>query len=160
MLETIREFAAARLDELPDETRAALHLGHARRMLAVARSASLQSDLEPTAPRPEILRPEIDDVRGALDWATGAEPVLAAELIVALEMHWVDAGHRGGTRTHARAPRPRRRPAAPRCEPQLLTIDGGLTIISGGDQAAGEPSYYAAIDLFASSRMPGAKRGS
>ena len=62
-------------------------------MLAVARSASLQGDLEPTTPRPEILRPEIDDVRAALDWAVVAEPVLAAELVVALEMHWVIAGH-------------------------------------------------------------------
>ena len=128
MLETIREFAAARLDELPDETRAALRLGHARRMLAVARSASLQGELEPTAPRPEILRPEIDDVRAALDWAAGAEPVLAAELIVALEMHWVtQALEEGLARTRALLALDDVLP--PRLRAELLTIDGGLTII-------------------------------
>ena len=147
MLETIREFAAARLDELPDETRAALRLGHARRMLVVARSASLQGEFEPTAPRPEILRPEIDDVRAALDWAIGAEPILAAELTVALGMHWTtQAIEEGLARTQALLALDDVLPPGLRAE--LLTIDGGLTIISENDQAAGEPSYYAAIDLY------------
>ena len=147
MLETIREFAAARLDDLPDEPRAALRLRHARRMLAVARSASLQGRLEPTTPRPEILRPEIDDVRAALDWAIGAEPVLAAELVVALEMHWVTQAFEEGV-ARARALLALDDVLSPRLRAELLTIDGGLTIISERSQAAGEPSYHAAIALY------------
>ena len=147
MLETIREFAAARLDDLPDETRAALRLRHARRMLAVARSASLQGDLEPTMPHPEILRPEIDDVRAALDWAVGAEPVLAAELVVALEMHWVTQACEEGV-GRARALLALDDVLLPLRRAELLTIEGGLTIISERSQAAGEPSYHAAIALY------------
>ena len=116
-------------------------------MLAVARSASLQGDLEPTAPRPEILRPEIDDVRAALDWATSAEPMLAAELTVALETHWVTQAIEEGL-ARARALLALDDVLPPRLRAALLTIDGGLTIFSESDQAAGEPSYYAAIDLY------------
>ena len=36
----------------------------------------------------------------------------------------------------------------PRLRAELLTMEGGLTIITESDQAAGEPSYYAAIDLY------------
>jgi predicted ATPase/class 3 adenylate cyclase len=147
MLETIREFAAARLDELPDETRATLHLGHARRMLVVARSAGLQGELEPTVPRPEILRPEIDDVRAALDWAIDAEPILAAELIMALEMHWVTQAIEEGL-AGTRALLALGDVLSPRLRADLLTVDGGLKILTESDQAAGEPSYYAAIDLY------------
>jgi predicted ATPase/class 3 adenylate cyclase len=147
MLETIREFAAAKLDDLPQETLAALRLRHARRMLAVARSASLRGHLEPTTPRPELLRPEIDDVRAALDWAVDAEPGLAAELAVALEMHWVtQAVDEGLARARALLARGDVQPPALRAE--LLTIHGGLTIISERSQVAGEPSYHAAIDLY------------
>ena len=147
MLETIREFAAARLDELDAETLAALRGRHARRMLAIARSAGLQGELEPTTPRPEIFRPEIDDVRAALDWATGADPMLAADLIVVLELHWLtQAVEEGLGRTRTLLALDDVLP--PRRRAELLTIDGGLTIIAEHDQAAGEPSYHAAIDLY------------
>ena len=147
MLETIREFAAARLDELDAETLAALRGRHARRMLAIARSAGLQGELEPTTPRPEIFRPEIDDVRAALDWATGADPMLAADLIVVLELHWLtQAVEEGLGRTRTLLALDDVLP--PRRRAELLTLDGGLTIIAEHDQAAGEPSYHAAIDLY------------
>jgi predicted ATPase/class 3 adenylate cyclase len=147
MLETIREFAAAKRDELPEATLAALRTRHARRMLSVADSASLRSDLVPTTPRPDRLRPELDDVRAALDWAAGAEPVLAAQLVVALELHWVTQGlDEGLRRTRTLLDHGEALPAELRAE--LLTIQGGLTILLEGSQAAGEPSYRAAIDIF------------
>jgi predicted ATPase/class 3 adenylate cyclase len=147
MLETIREFAASKLDELPRETLIALRLRHARRMLDVARSATLDGRLEPTTPRPELLQPEIDDVRAALDWAVDAEPTLAAEVVVALEMHWVtQAVEEGLARTRTLLAHDDALPPTLRAE--LLTIHGGLTIISQRSQAAGEPSYHAAIDLY------------
>ena len=126
---------------------AALRRRHARRMLAIARSANLRSDLAPTTPRPEILRPEIDDVRAAFDWALAAEPVLAAELTIAINMHWVtQATEEGLGRTRALLALDDVLP--PRLRADLLTMEGGLTIITENDQAAGEPSYYAAIDLY------------
>ena len=74
-------------------------------------------------------------------------PMLAAELIVALEMHWVtQAVEEGLGRTRALLALDDVLP--PRLRAELLTIDGGLTIIAENDQAAGEPSYYAAIDLY------------
>jgi predicted ATPase/class 3 adenylate cyclase len=145
MLETIREFAAAKLDDLPKDSIARLRLRHARRMLAVARSASLKAELEPTMPRPEVLRPELDDVRAALDWAVVNEPELAAELTVALEMYWVtQAGDEGIGRSRALLALD----LPPVLRAELLTLEGGLTILSERRQVAGEPSYHAAIDLY------------
>ena len=147
MLETIREFAAAKLDDLSKDALARLRLRHARRMLAVALSASLKAELEPTTPRPDILRPELDDVRAALDWAAENEPELAAELTVALEMHWVtQACAEGIGRSRALLALDDDLPPALRAE--LFTLEGGLTILSEGRQVVGEPSYHAAIDLY------------
>ena len=54
---------------------------HARRMLSIARSANLEVGLEPLAPQFEVVRPEIEDMRAAVDWATETDPALAAELV-------------------------------------------------------------------------------
>jgi predicted ATPase len=146
MLETIREFAAAKLASLPGERLAALRHGHARAMLAIARAAELQVDLEPMMPRPEVARLEMDDIRAALDWAVEAEPVLAGELLTALGTYWVaQAPEEGLARTRALLALGDVIPPALRAE--LLTLEGGVTILAQGSQAAGEPSYHAAIAL-------------
>ena len=109
MLETIREFATARLLERDEERLEELRAGHApsdaRRRAA---SANLHADVEPLDAAARADPPEIDDVRAALDWATRADPVLAAELVVALEVFWVtQALDRGnGGRRGAPAARP------------------------------------------------------
>jgi hypothetical protein len=115
-------------------------------MLAIARAAELQVDLEPMMPRPEVARLEMDDIRAALDWAVEAEPVLAGELLTALGTYWVaQAPEEGLARTRALLALGDVIPPALRAE--LLTLEGGVTILAQGSQAAGEPSYHAAIAL-------------
>ncbi len=86
MLETIREFAAERLAESgeADEIlhRLALHL------LELAESARLMSESDPPE-RPELVRPELDNFRRAIDWAREHDPELALRLAVSLELFWV-----------------------------------------------------------------------
>ena len=87
-------------------------------------------------------------------------PCLAAELVVALELHWVtQAVEEGLGRTRTLLALDDVLPARLRAE--LLDASTGLTIIAEHDQAAGEPSYHAAIDLYRErSGMPRAKRAS
>ena len=146
MLETIHEFATARL-EAREERLEELRAGHARRMLTLARSANLHADVEPVTPRFELIRPEIEDTRSALDWATDADPVLAAHLVEALELLWVtQALDEGRRRTEELL---RHGPAIPApLRAALHTIHGGTTILLESDQAAGEPSYEAARRLY------------
>ena len=146
MLETIREFASARLGERGEPATRELRARHAGRMLSIARSANLELGLEPTTPRFELVRPEIDDMRAALDWAIEAAPELAAELVVALEFFWVTQALTEGRRRTAEllslgeaVPSPLRA--------KLLSTHGGTTILLEHDQAAGEPSYEAALAL-------------
>ena len=147
MLETIHEFASARLHERDERAVRELRTRHARRMRSIARSADLGSDFEPVDPRFELARREIDDMRAALDWATAAEPALAAELVGALELYWVtQAVAEGQRRTQElltlgdAVPTP--------LQAVLHTIHGGTTILLENDQAAGEPSYEAALGIY------------
>ena len=74
-------------------------------------------------------------------------PVLAAELVKALEMFWTtQALAEGRRRTRALLDQGSVIPAALRAA--LLTIHGGTIILSENNQAAGEPSYHEAIDLY------------
>jgi predicted ATPase len=85
MLETIREFAAERLQASGDVD--TLRRRHAARMLEIARSAHLtEEDDEPFA-LPIVLG-ERDDMRAGLDWAADSDVELALELLVALENFW------------------------------------------------------------------------
>ena len=146
MLETIREFALVRLEERGERAET-MRSRHARRMLSIARSANLEAGLEPLAPQFEVVRPEIEDMRAAVDWATEADPALAAELVTALEMLWVtQALAEGKQRTEALLERGTVVPASLRAA--LLAIHGGSIILLANDQAAGEPSYHAAIALY------------
>jgi predicted ATPase/class 3 adenylate cyclase len=66
MLETIRELALERLDELPAEEE--LRARHAAYYRALALTASLDTDV-PGEQRPEIVIPEVANLRAALAWA-------------------------------------------------------------------------------------------
>ena len=85
MLETIREFAAERLEESIDAN--ATRRCHAERMLAIARSAHLNEDDDEPFRLPIVLA-ERDDMYVALDWATENDIELAVELLVSLEHFW------------------------------------------------------------------------
>jgi len=86
MLETIREFAVERLTESGEADailrRLAVHL------LVIAQSAGLMAESEP-GEHPELIRPELDNFRGAIDWARDRDPELALRLAVSLELFWV-----------------------------------------------------------------------
>jgi predicted ATPase/class 3 adenylate cyclase len=87
MLETIREFALERLTESGDaET---IRRRHADYFLSVAQSANLTSEAEGEQ-RYDIIIPDRDNVRGALEWALqSGELELGLRLAVALEHYWV-----------------------------------------------------------------------
>ena len=81
MLETIREFAAARLD---DET----HRLHARCYLALAEAANLAAD-SAGPQRNELVLLDQQNMRAALTWALAAGEIeLLLRLAVALENFW------------------------------------------------------------------------
>jgi predicted ATPase len=86
MLETIREYAIERLDASGNAD--ALHRRHAEHMLAIAESANLTA--ESAGPeRPDVVRVELDNVRGAIDWAFDHDLELAFRLTIAMEQFWV-----------------------------------------------------------------------
>ncbi len=94
MLETIREFAAERLEE--DEDLSEARRRHADRMLEIAQSARMsEEDLEFDL---HALLVERDDLRGALDWAEQNDPVFGLELAVALQGFWNAAAPEEGVR--------------------------------------------------------------
>ncbi len=87
MLETIRELALERFDELDDTDE--LRERHARYYHSVALSACLDTDVA-AEQRPEIVIPDAANLRAALTWAleTG-ETEFGLDLLVALEQFWV-----------------------------------------------------------------------
>jgi predicted ATPase/class 3 adenylate cyclase len=86
MLETIREYAVEQLrdsNEVDTTSRC-----HAEYFLALGEEANLSA--ESCGPeRPELVRPELDNFRAAIDWAVDHEPELAFRLAIALEQFWV-----------------------------------------------------------------------
>ena len=85
MLESIREYAAERLDESGEAT--VLRDRHAEYFLALAGSAGLS--LEPQGKQDfALFANELDNARAALDWWVEADPTRALELATALEMLW------------------------------------------------------------------------
>jgi predicted ATPase len=88
MLETIREFAAERLQDSGEE--AALGRRHAEYFMRVAESAHLSSETLDLGQRFEIATPELDNLRAAIDWAAESGDVaLALKIALALESLWV-----------------------------------------------------------------------
>ncbi len=85
MLETIREFAAERVEESGEIVD--IRRRHAERMLAIARDAHLsEDDDEPFDSA--VLLAEREDIRAALDWTARADVILGLELASALEAMW------------------------------------------------------------------------
>jgi predicted ATPase len=88
MLETIRDFASERLRE-SDEEHEVLRK-HAEYFLALAESANLAAEATDRGPRHELVVPEQDNIRAALDWAAeSGEVELGLRLAVSLESFWV-----------------------------------------------------------------------
>jgi predicted ATPase len=86
MLETIREFAE---EHLGASGRAdAIRRCHAEHFLALGESANLSAESEGPE-RPELVRPEQDNLRRAIDWALEHDSELAFRLAISLEQFWV-----------------------------------------------------------------------
>jgi predicted ATPase/class 3 adenylate cyclase len=87
MLETIREFAADRLDESGEA--AEVGRAHGEFFLALAESADMSAESD-YGRRYDILPPEQENLRAAIDWlAAAGEIELALRLAIALENFWV-----------------------------------------------------------------------
>jgi non-specific serine/threonine protein kinase len=86
MLETIREYAQERFADLADADE--ISRRHADHYLALGESANLSAEAVGRQ-SPDVVRPEIDNVRRAIDWAAQHDPELAYRLTISLEQFWV-----------------------------------------------------------------------
>jgi predicted ATPase len=99
MLETIREFAAERLEQ--SEEAEAVRRRHAEHYLEVADSANLSLEALDRGPqRQELVLPEQHNLRAAIDWATESDVELALRLMHALENFWMTQDPVEGTRRY------------------------------------------------------------
>ncbi len=99
MLETIREYALERLEQSGEA--GAVRQRHLEFFLNLAEAAGLTAERF-AEERFELVLPDQDNARAALDWALAAEPVAGLRLVVALEHFWVSYGPREGVeRTRA-----------------------------------------------------------
>jgi tetratricopeptide (TPR) repeat protein len=96
MLETIREYAAERLLESGEAEEVGRR--HADFFLGLAESAGLTMEAE-VAERYDLVVPEQDNLRAAIDWALERDPELGLRLAVALEHFWVAQKPFEGMRT-------------------------------------------------------------
>jgi predicted ATPase len=144
MLETIREYALERLNELPDaqETRRR-HFDHYR---AIAGSANLAPDSE-GAQRHDLVLAEQDNIRSALDWAAGAGEIEAAlRLAMSVEQFWVARSAFEGARRLAAL-----LSAAPQLPDDLRARalrDLAGTLQMSGDDRGAEPIYAESLAIF------------
>ena len=86
MLETIAEFALEQLEATGEAD--ALRRRHAEYFLALGETANLIAESQEPE-RAEIVRPEQDNFRAAIDWAVDHDPELAFRLTICLEQFWV-----------------------------------------------------------------------
>jgi hypothetical protein len=147
MLETIHEFAAERLRESGEEDE--LRRRHAEFFLALAESANLSAEATDLGPRPELVLPEQDNLRAALDWAAEAGEIeLGLQLAIALEQFWVAvAPYEGARRVQAFLDRAPELPEVVRA--RAIRVLGGMIFMTGdfdrGDQLARQ-----SLDVFRS----------
>ncbi|MBA2332367.1 MAG: adenylate/guanylate cyclase domain-containing protein, partial [Actinobacteria bacterium] len=90
MLETIREFAMARLAETDDED--LLRRRQHGALLELTRRANTEEGIEGGRPgrwHLDLVAPELDNIRSLLDWAVDCAPEHGLELMTALEAFWV-----------------------------------------------------------------------
>ena len=146
MLETIREFAAVELRATPELERE-VRQRHATWTLALARSAAL-AVVDRERGRQAHYHVAIaarEEFRGAIAWATEHEPVLAAELVIALENYWATTAPNEG-RSYAEALL---------CQGDVLPAWARAPLLRWAGAAAlrddlelGEQRYRMAIELF------------
>jgi predicted ATPase len=147
MLETIHEFAAERLSESGEEDE--LRRRHAGFFLALAESANLSAEAINLGPRPELVLPEQDNLRAALDWAADTGEIeLGLRLAIALEQFWVAAGpYEGARRVQAFLDRAADIPDVVRA--RAIRVLGGMIFMTG-DYDRGDELTRQSLELFRS----------
>jgi predicted ATPase len=147
MLETINEFAAERLRESGEEDE--LRRKHAEFFLALAESANLSAEATDLGPRPELVLPEQDNLRAALDWAAEAGEIeLGLDLSIALEQFWVAvAPYEGARRVQAFLDRAADLPDVVRA--RAIRVVGGMIFMTG-DFDRGDQLMRQSLELFRS----------
>jgi predicted ATPase len=143
MLETIREYAAQRLEGSGEAE--AVH----RRLVSFFRELAEASGLVgevPTAERLEPARAELDNLRAALEWSLDADPELGLRLAAALETLWVVASPIEGMRWLEAFIE--RAPEAPlELRAHALRALGGSANPAGRNDVA-EPAYARSLEAF------------
>ncbi len=145
MLETIREFALARLAE--SGAGDTLRRAHAEWLLDLTTHVPRGAAHEILSREQlDLLTPELDNVRAALEWALAGDPALGLELAVSLEEFWVirepfeGAGWEERLLEAASDAPPHLRASG------LRALAGALDIVGEHDRAA--PLYQASLELF------------
>jgi predicted ATPase/DNA-binding SARP family transcriptional activator len=88
LLETVREYAAAKLGDSNEANE--VRRRHAEHYLRLAESANLSVEsLGKGTQRPELVVAEQHNLRAALDWAAGNDVELGLRLALALENFWI-----------------------------------------------------------------------
>jgi predicted ATPase len=137
MLATIHEFAAERLEALPDAP--AIHTRHARLLLALAEDAEREYRGPRQAEYLERLEVAHDELRAALGWALSHDRPLAASLAGALSRFWLIHGHLEEGRNWLRQALARAsddEPLSDAVRAKALAGSGMLTILEGTYDAA------------------------
>jgi predicted ATPase len=147
MLETIHEFASERLLESGEEEE--LRRRHAEFFLTLAESANLSAEATDLGPRPELVLPEQDNLRAALDWAAQAGEIeLGLRLAIALEQFWVAAGPYEGAR-RVQAYLDRAEDLSDVVRARAIRVLGGMIFMTG-DFDRGDELMRQSLELFRS----------
>ena len=145
MLETIQEFATGCLGASDDEQ--AVRRAHAFWLLGLVTPTPGGAVHEQmSADQLELIAAELDNVRGALDWAVVHDPVLGLEVAVALEEYWVIRDPVEGASWAERL-----LASAPDAPPELRAA--GLRALGGtfdivGERERAAPCYRESLELF------------
>jgi len=143
MLETIKEFGHERLE--PSGEAETIRRRHADHMLEIAKSAHLTEDDDERFRLPLVLAEE-QDMRAAVDWASGADVSLALQLVVALENFW-------NVHAHLEVVRrlddllPQADTVAPELHAAALRVRGGALHVDGEFDAC-DASYEQSLVLY------------
>ncbi|HET9324218.1 MAG TPA: adenylate/guanylate cyclase domain-containing protein [Gaiellaceae bacterium] len=132
MLETISEYAREQLGASAEGRELAER--HARYYLRVAESANLSADSLDQGQRHDVVLPEQDNLRRALDWCAETDPELGLRIAVALENFWMTDDPREG-RQRVESMLARTQDLDPRLRAQALRTLGGCLYIAGDFEA-------------------------
>jgi predicted ATPase/class 3 adenylate cyclase len=143
MLESIREYAGELLEGSDEDFD--IRGRHAQHFLELAESARLS--LEPLAEqRYDVASAEIDNLRAALSWLSGADPAVALRLAAALDAFWVVTDPFEGMRWYGSLlEKARDAPADVRAR-ALLAYGGSAN--PAGDDVLAERLYQESHDLY------------